>query len=90
VVTYHSNASKAPRVAPGQLPGSISVCASPEHPLTIGIASEVGRLGGYDWGRDEDLGPREAVWALVVEGEPIEGRFALRGGGFVELGEDTG
>jgi hypothetical protein len=38
----------------------------------------------------EDLGPIEPVWRLVVGKEPVEGRFVLRGGRFVELAEDAG
>jgi hypothetical protein len=86
---YFSNASKAPRVRPGDLPGSIGVSASPEHYMPIGIASKVGRVGGYDWQADRSLGPVEAVWSIVVEGESVEGRFALRGGVFVEVAEDA-
>jgi hypothetical protein len=29
------------------------------------------------------------VWSLVVEGEPVEERFVLRAGRFVELAEDA-
>jgi hypothetical protein len=85
---FYSNASNAPRVAPGDVPGSISVIPSPDKPLPIGITSEVGRAGGFDWDTDEDHGPREAVWRLVVHKREVEGRFALRGGVFVELAED--
>jgi hypothetical protein len=73
------DAGQAVRVTRGDLPGSIGVIPSPDQPLSIGIASEVGRIGGHDWDADRDLGPREAVWALVIEGEPVEGRFVLRG-----------
>jgi hypothetical protein len=87
---YYSNASIAEWVAPGELPGSISVLPSPENPGPIGIASEVDRIGGFDWDKDRDLGPREAVWSLAIGKEPVEGRFALRAGRFVELAEDVG
>jgi hypothetical protein len=58
--------------------------------IPIGIAYEAVRIGGYDWEADRDLGPREAVWRLVVEGGPVEGRFVLRGGRFVEMAEEAG
>jgi hypothetical protein len=87
---FYSNASKAPRVAPGDLPGSVGVIRSPGDAMTIGIAFEVGRVGGFGWDTDQDLGPVAAVWRLVIEGEPVEGRFALRDGRFVELAEDVG
>jgi hypothetical protein len=87
---FFSTASRAPRVKPGDVPGSIGLTRSPDDAMTIGIASEVGRIGGYDWDADEDLGPVEAVWRQVVDGEPVEGRFALRGGAFVELAERAG
>ncbi len=84
---FYSNASAADQVAPGDLPGSISVIPSPENALPIGIASESGRVGGW---RDEiNLGPREAVWRLVVGKVEVEGRFILRSGRFVELAEDS-
>jgi hypothetical protein len=78
----YSNASNAARVAPGQLPGSISAIPSPAGASPIGIAYEVGRIGGLDWVTDEDLGPMDAVWRLVVGKEDVEGRFVLRGGRF--------
>jgi hypothetical protein len=49
-------------VQPGELPGAISVIPSPEDPLPIGIASEVGRVGGSigkpigTWGRRKRSG----------------------------------
>jgi hypothetical protein len=86
---FYSNASKAPRVRPGDLPGSIGVSASPDHYMPIGIASNVGRIGGYDWQADRSLGPVEAVWSLSIGKEDVEGRFALRGGAFVALADDA-
>jgi hypothetical protein len=80
---YYSTASRAPRGGPGDVPGSIGVTRSPDDAMTVGIAFEVGDTG-------EDLAPVEAVWRLVIAGEPVEGRFALRSGAFVELGEDAG
>jgi hypothetical protein len=87
---YYSNASKAPLVKPGDIPGSIGVCDAPDNPSPIGIASEVGRIGGFDWQADRSLGPVEAVWSLAIGKEDVEGRFALRAGRFVELAEDVG
>jgi hypothetical protein len=84
---FYSNASKAPRVRPGDLPGSIGVSASPDHYMPIGIASNVGRIGGYDWQADRSLGPVEAVWSLAIGKEDVEERFVLRAGRFVELAE---
>jgi hypothetical protein len=77
-------------VGPGDVPGSIGVTRSPDDAMTAGIAFEVRRIGGIDRDTGEDLAPVEAIWRLVVEGEAVEGRFALRGGGFVELAEDAG
>jgi hypothetical protein len=87
---FYSNASNTPRVAPGDLPCAIGVQASDDNPMPIGVAYGAGRSGGWDWRTDEDLGPREAVWRLVVSKEEVEGRFVLRGSRFVELAEDAG
>jgi hypothetical protein len=52
-------------------------------------------IGGWrwDWSRPgvepEDLGPREAIWRLMVAKVEVEGRFVLRMGEFVELAEDA-
>ena len=73
----------------GELPGSISVIPSLANPLPIGVASEIGRVGGFHWNTARDLGPREAVWSIVIGEEAIEGPFVLRGGVFVELAEDV-
>jgi hypothetical protein len=90
MTTYYSNASRAPRVKPGDIPGSIGVTPSPDDHMPIGIASEAGRIGGHDWEADRSLGPKDAVWRLVVGKEEVEGRFALRSGRFVELAEVAG
>jgi hypothetical protein len=82
-VTFYSNATRKPRVAPGELPFTIGVMAGPIDFTPIGIAYPGGSVGGG--GR----GPREAVWRLVVVEGPVEGRFALRAGRFVELAEDA-
>ena len=37
----------------------------------------------------DDRGRPEQAWRLVVRGGAIEGRFALRGGAFVELAEEA-
>jgi hypothetical protein len=87
MTVYYSNASDAPTSEPGRLPSAIGVTPGPDDNMPIGIAYEAGRIGGYDWENDRNLGPAEIVWRLVVEGEPVEGRFALRGGVFVELAE---
>ena len=89
-IRYCSNASSAPRVKPGQLPSAIGVGVPTDISAPIGIAYEAGRIGGYNWENDRDLGPREAAWRLVVGKEEVEGRFVLRGGRFVELDEDAG
>jgi hypothetical protein len=48
-----------------------------------------GMAFGAGWiGSDED-GTLEAVWRLVVRGQALEGRFALRGGVFVALAEEA-
>lgn len=84
-MTYYSNASRSDRVGPDDLPGSIAVIASADDAMPIGMASSAGHLGG--WVGDTYLGPIEAVWRLEVGKEPVEGRFALRRGVFVELAE---
>jgi hypothetical protein len=83
---YHSNASRRPRVAPGELPCAIGVTAELDDSEPIGLAFGVGWIqpDGQEGG-----GPLESVWRLVVRGEAIEGRFALRGGVFVELAEEA-
>jgi hypothetical protein len=45
MTVFFSKASKAPGVAPGDLPGSIGVCESVDFSMTVGIAFEVGRIG---------------------------------------------
>jgi hypothetical protein len=84
---FFSNASDAPTVEPGRLPCAIGVQADDE-PIPIGVAYPAGRVGGYDWEDDRDLGPREAVWRLVVGDYEIDGRFVPRAGRFVQLAED--
>ena len=75
-------------MAPGESGGPLLVVAHRGSPWPVGIAYPAG------------VGPRgraghpERAWQLVVcdlEGEvPLEGRFALRDGEFVELAEDAG
>jgi hypothetical protein len=87
---FYSNASPEPRVNPGQLPSALGVAEAPGGSIPIGIAYAAGRIGGWRWNTDEELGPIEPVWRLVVRKQPVEGRFVLRGGRFVELAEDAG
>jgi hypothetical protein len=89
MTVYYSNASDAPTVEPGRLPSAIGVTPGPDDNMPIGIAYEAGRIGGYDWENDRNLGPVEAVWRIVVGREDVEGRFALRGGVFVALADDA-
>ncbi len=84
---YLAHVAKTPRARPGDFPGAISVVISAEDLRPIGIAFEVGYLGGFRLG--EDRGPIESVWNLVIGKEPVEGRFALRMGYFVELSEEA-
>jgi hypothetical protein len=42
---------------------------------------------GAGWIGTTADGSLEAVWRLVVRGEAMEGRYALRDGAFVELAE---
>jgi hypothetical protein len=42
---------------------------------------------GDGWIGSAEEGTPEQVWRLVVRGEALEGRYALRGGVFVELTE---
>ena len=82
---YHAHVARTARARPGDFPAAISIVISPEDPRPIGIAFEVGHLGGFYLG--EDRGPVESVWKLTIGKEPVEGRFALRFGRFVELAE---
>jgi hypothetical protein len=77
---YYSTASHRPRVAFGELTYGIDVTASPDDPEPIGVAMEVG------WATAGD-GLPEATWKLVVRGQPLEGRYTLRGGMFVKVAE---
>jgi hypothetical protein len=86
---FYSNASTAPRVKPGELPSAIGVAEVPGGSIPVGIAYSAGRIGGYDWENHRELGPIEPVWRLVVRKEPVEGRFVLRAGRFVEVAEDA-
>jgi hypothetical protein len=65
-MTLDSDASKVPRVVPGERPGSIAVTPSLEKTLPIGIASGAGWIGGYDWENDRDLGPVRAPGRAVL------------------------
>lgn len=89
MTVYYSNASMAPSVKPGRLPSAIGVMQGPDDSMPIGIAYQAGHLGGWRWETDEELGPVEPVWRLVVGKEEVEGRFALRDGRFVRLAETT-
>jgi hypothetical protein len=57
----------------GRLPSAIGVGVPLDVSAPIGIAYQAGRIGGYDWEDDRDLGPVEIVWRLVVGKEEIEG-----------------
>jgi hypothetical protein len=50
----------------GQLPGSIGVLDSPDHPMPIGMACCIG------WER-----AGLAVWRLMVEGDDVPGRWII-------------
>jgi hypothetical protein len=78
---FYTNASSKPRLAPGDLPFAIGVDESPGGKL-VGVAYPIGHVGGWDWRADEENGPPEATWRLAVDGEDLEGRFALRSGRF--------
>jgi hypothetical protein len=58
-VTYYTNASRADRVGPNDLSGSIAILAAPGQPGEIvGIASGAGHVGGWRWGLARmDRGP---------------------------------
>jgi hypothetical protein len=88
MTVFYSNASQAARVAPLELPGTIAVLAELDDPMPIGSAHEAGYVGGRR--RDGFPGPPEPVWRLVIGKEDLEGRFVLRAGRFVELGEGAG
>jgi hypothetical protein len=77
---FRSDASARPRVRPGDLPGAIGVQVDGE-PMPVGMAFGAGWIGSAREGTLEQA-PR-----LLVRGEAMEGRYALRGGVFVELAE---
>jgi hypothetical protein len=63
---YYAHISAAGPVRYGQLPGSIGVLDSPDHPMPVGTAFEVGQSeGGL------------AVWCLTVEGADMPGRWVI-------------
>jgi hypothetical protein len=79
---FGSNASRKPRVRPGDLPSPIGVQVE-DHLMPVGVAFASGSIGSAE---DGNL---EQAWRLVVRGEALDGRWALRGGAFVELAEDA-
>ena len=92
---YFANvARERRRIAPEDLPGAIGVTLDPARPGdVVGMAFAAGHLGGFVEDRSRrgpghrDLGPREAVWRIVLGKAEVDGRFVLRSGEFVELGE---
>ncbi|HEX8199489.1 MAG TPA: hypothetical protein VF590_03315 [Isosphaeraceae bacterium] len=44
---------------------------------------------GAGWAGSAEEGTLEAAWRLVARGEALDGRWALRGGAFVELAEEA-
>jgi hypothetical protein len=63
---YFAHIGGAGPVRYGQVPGSIGVLASPDHPMPIGMASCIG------WDR-----AGLAVWRLTVEGDDVLGRWII-------------
>jgi hypothetical protein len=57
--------------------------------LLDGHAGPVGTAFGAGWIGTAEEGTLEACWRLVVRGVALEGRWALRGGAFVELAEEA-
>jgi hypothetical protein len=49
----------------------------------------VGTAYGAGWIGSAGEGTLKACWRLVVRGETLDGRYALRGGVFVELAEGS-
>jgi hypothetical protein len=49
----------------------------------------VGLAYGAGWIGSAEEGTLEQAWRLVVRGEALEGRWALRAGAFVELAEEA-
>ena len=79
---YYSDASSAPRLRWDELPFAISVLAAPDDPRPIGWAH------GDVWPEPADP-PPEKVWRLVIGGQTLDGRYALRHGVFIELAEEA-
>ena len=63
---YFTNASGPGPIRYGQLPGSIGVLDSPDHPMPIGMACCTG------WDR-----AGLAVWRLTVDGDDVPGRWII-------------
>jgi hypothetical protein len=63
---YFSHINGGGPVRYGQLPGSIGVLDSPDHPMPIGIASCIG------WDR-----AGLAVWRLTVHDAEVPGRWLI-------------
>ena len=85
--TYYSKTRSAPIVAPEESDGPLLIVAHHGSPWPVGIAYPAGVTPGGPAGQPE------RAWHLVVcdlEGEaPLDGRFALRSGVFVELAGDA-
>jgi hypothetical protein len=49
----------------------------------------IGMAFGAGWIGSAEDGTLEVCWRLIVRGDALEGRYALRGGVFVELAEEA-
>jgi hypothetical protein len=84
------------RLKPDVFPFAIRVLSDPAKPDSIvGIVYGAGQIGGWrtDFSRpgfpSEDLGLIETIWRLKIGKNEVEGRFALRMGELVKLGEEA-
>jgi hypothetical protein len=85
-MTYYSNASHLSWIGPGDLPGSIPIIAGPDKPgEVIDIALGAGFFS-EPWTYDAPV-ELEAASRLVIGDVTVAGRFVLRHGAFIEVGE---